>query len=248
LLPEAFKILVLETAFVIFPLGDSAATIDLSDQISDVVNRKVLALEQWFLDHPLNGIKDLIVGYSSLSVFYDPVIIRREYSGSSGAFPFIKDKLEEAYQLAMDVQGTQSGPSVRIPVCYDPEFGIDLHYVSTRRNLSVEEIIELHLSRTYRVYMIGFLPGFSYLGQLDERLVIPRKLKPVPVSPGSVGIAGTQTGIYSLHCPGGWQIIGKTPMKLFDPAAVIPVKLKSGDQVCFYRISRDEFDQSLNSS
>lgn len=92
--------------------------------------------------------------------------------------------------------------------------------------------------------MIGFLPGFAYLGQLDEKLVIPRKLKPVPVLAGSVGIAGGQTGIYSLNCPGGWQIIGRTAVKLFDAEATIPVKLQAGDRVGFYPISREEFDSS----
>jgi inhibitor of KinA len=231
----------LESNFVIFPLGDSAATIDLSDHINEDINKKVLAMFRWFSDHPLEGVKDLIPGYSSLSVFYDPALIKKKYQVTTDIFQFITEKLEEAWQLAEVVPENEAGEIVPIPVCYDQEFGVDMNFICQQKGLSREQIIELHISKKYRVYMIGFLPGFSYMGQLDQKLVIPRKLKPVPVSMGSIGIAGSQTGIYSLNCPGGWQIIGKTPMKLFNPESPDPVKLKAGDQVEFYPITRDEF-------
>jgi inhibitor of KinA len=229
--------------YQIFPLGDSAATIDLSDHIGEEFNRKVLHMQQWFLENSVEGVKDLIVGYSSLSVFYDPVLIRKKYPHSGNSYQFIKTKLEEAWSLSSYPEGEPIHAKQSIPVCYDLEFGIDLNVISRLNNLTVEEIIQLHTDKVYRVYMIGFLPGFSYLGQLDERLVIPRKLKPVPVPAGSVAIAGSQTGIYSLNCPGGWQIIGRTPIKLFDAYASAPVKIQAGDEVRFFSISKDQYNE-----
>ena len=108
--------------------------------------------------------------------------------------------------------------------------------------ISIEEIIQLHSSATYRVYMLGFLPGFTYMGLVDEKISSPRKQQPTPVEAGSVGIAGRQTGIYPLRSPGGWQIIGRTPWNLFEKEQVNPVSFKSGDHVQFYSISKDEFE------
>jgi inhibitor of KinA len=233
----------LECNFVIFPLGDSAATIDLSDQISEELNRKVLAMHRWLSENPIEGVKDLILGYSSLSLFYDPVLIKKKYSVSTTSYQFVRNKLEEAWLKAKYPVEKEADELVHIPVCYDYQFGIDLDFVSREKGLSGEEIATLHSSKIYRVFMIGFLPGFCYLGQLDEKLVIPRKLKPVPVIAGSVGIAGGQTGIYSLYCPGGWQIIGRTPLKLFDAESPVPVKLKAGDRVRFHPITREEFEK-----
>ena len=129
---------------------------------------------------------------------------------------------------------------LEFPVCYEPEFATDIHAVAAINKISVEEVIALHLSKTYRVYMLGFLPGFSYLGEVDERIATPRKREPVAVAPGSVGIAGKQTGIYSLASPGGWQIIGRTPVKLFDAYADNPVLLRPGDKVRFFSINKNE--------
>jgi inhibitor of KinA len=231
----------LESNFVIFPLGDSAATIELSDHINEDINKKVLAMFRWFSEHPLAGVKDLIPGYSSLSVFYDPVLIKKEHRVITTTYQFIQEKLEEAWQMSEVMPENENVEIVHIPVCYDEEFGVDLNFIGQQKGFSKEEIIGLHVSKIYRVYMIGFLPGFSYMGQLDQKLVIPRKLRPVPVSAGSIGIAGGQTGIYSLNCPGGWQIIGRTPVKLFNAESPDPIKLKAGDQVKFYSIHRDEF-------
>jgi inhibitor of KinA len=132
---------------------------------------------------------------------------------------------------------------VTIKVCYNEQFGSDLPFISETTHLNVEEIIDIHLSKQYRLYMIGFLPGFAYMGELDERIQVPRKQKPEAVVAGSVGIASGQTGIYPLDAPGGWHIIGRTPMKLFDPHDSNPVKLKAGQLVSFQRISLSEFEQ-----
>jgi len=130
---------------------------------------------------------------------------------------------------------------MRVPVCYDDDFGFDLQAVCLQRDLGRDELISYHLSRTYRVYMLGFIPGFVYMGEVDPRIASPRKKKPAGVQQGSVGIAGAQTGIYPFESPGGWNIVGRTPLKLFDANADPAVLLQTGDTVEFFQISREEF-------
>ena len=129
------------------------------------------------------------------------------------------------------------GREVPIPVCYEGEYAPDLEAVARQKGLSPGEVIDLHCSIEYRIYMIGFLPGFPYMGKIDPRIEIPRKMRPVPVIAGGVGIAGMQTGIYPLNSPGGWQIIGRTPLHLFNRHADPPVALLTGDRVRFYPVS-----------
>ncbi|HEV3250009.1 MAG TPA: 5-oxoprolinase subunit PxpB [Puia sp.] len=232
----------MESKFVIFPIGDNAVTIDLGNHISESLNRKVLGMQQWLSEKALEGVKDLIVAYSSLTIFYDPVLVRKKYPLSSTVYQFIKSKLEEAWANSSPSNEIPGEQPVRIPVCYDDDFGFDLDFIAEIKGISKELIIQMHLSKTYRVYMIGFLPGFSYLGELDEKLILPRKRSAVPVPAGSVGIAGSQTGIYPLNSPGGWHIIGRTPFRLFNPLMEIPVTLKPGNYVQFYSINREEFN------
>jgi inhibitor of KinA len=149
--------------------------------------------------------------------------------------------LEQAYHESSVFHHTDKKIN-RIPVCYDEQFGIDLQTISLAKDCSIDRIIELHLAKVYRVYMLGFLPGFAYLGELEPTLIMPRKENPVPVIAGSVGIASNQTGIYPLNSPGGWQIVGRTPVKLFHPAAVNPVILQAGDEIQFYRITLHQFE------
>jgi inhibitor of KinA len=259
----------LEQPLSIFPLGDSAITIDMSDCIDEQVNRKAVAIGKWLQDHPDAGRLDIIVAYSSVSVFYDPVKVRSANPDfPEGAFGWMRHRLEEAWHQAgrtsvqnetnltagpcentgSTVQGEDtrlvidSQRIIKMPVCYDGDFGPDLDEVSKSKGMSREEVIALHSSRIYRVYMIGFLPGFPYLAPIDARLAMAREVRPVPVMAGSVGIAGHQTGIYSLNSPGGWQIIGRTPVRLFDPSAAEPVLLKTGDEVQFFPVTPQEFD------
>jgi len=238
--------------FFIFPLGDSAITIDLGNHIDKQLNTRALALHDWLQAHRFPGVIDIIVAYSSVSVFYDPPIVRSGKSGCpDGVYYCLKRLLEQAWEatMASDAGNSQgdgsapppSGHSFRIPVCYDEEYGPDLQWVAREKGLPREEVIRLHSSCIYHVYMVGFLPGFPYLGKTDPRLEVPRKVQPVPVTAGGVGITGFQTGIYPLNSPGGWQIIGRTPLKLFNPEADPPVRLQAGDQVQFYPISKDEF-------
>ncbi len=228
--------------YEIFPIGDSALTFDLGNRICSELNQKVIAMQDWFIQHPFEGLKDVILGYSSITIIYDPFAIHKKNKITTTGFAFVCEKLVSAFENTVE-SVSKNGEQIELPVCYDDEFGRDLPFIAETNQLSVEEIIELHLSRVYRVYMMGFLPGFAYMGKIDERIQVPRKQRPVDVMAGSVGIAGGQTGIYPLDSPGGWQIIGRTPVKLFDPNAEQPVKLKAGQHVRFKRIGVTEFEQ-----
>ena len=133
--------------------------------------------------------------------------------------------------------------NVMVPVCYSRKYGLDLDAISEHTKLPVEEIIHLHTATKYKVYMIGFLPGFAYMGDVDDSIAVLRKPEPrTRIEAGSVGIAGKQTGIYPLASPGGWQIIGRTPVILFDTKKETPAFFRAGDEVQFYPITEDEFN------
>jgi inhibitor of KinA len=231
-----------DLSYEIFPLGDSAVTIDLGNRICGTLNNKVLAMQQWLTSHPCEWIRDIILGYSSISILYDPIIIHKKYKLKTTALDFVKTTLEKAYK-ASPISNAQPREEVDLPVCYDESFGTDLSFIAKSKQLSIEEVINIHLSQVYRVYMMGFLPGFPYMGEVDKRIQVPRKQKPEPVHAGSVGIAAGQTGIYPLESPGGWQIIGRTPIDLFQPNETSPVRLRAGQSVRFYQVSLTEFDQ-----
>jgi inhibitor of KinA len=243
----------LEQSFSIFPLGDSAITIDLGNHIDEQLNRKALALLDGIRALRLTGVKDIIVAYSSVTVLYDPVLVAAEGPAHrEGAFTYLKKRLEEVWRIMSARSGeagfnglqapeTPAEGVIRIPVCYEAGYSPDLDELARKKGKLREDIISLHTSLAYRVYMIGFLPGFPYLGKVHPELEIHRKDRPVPVSAGGVGIAGNQTGIYPLNSPGGWQIIGRTPLRLFDPYATTPVVLKIGDWVQFFSVSGEEF-------
>lgn len=249
----------LKQPFSIFPLGDAAITIDLGNAIEESLSKRALAIQNWLVSSHFSGILDIIAAYSSVTVFYDPVAVRKEAPCLDGAFACMRQRLEMAWeqtggeavagpeaagvsdQVIRKMKTGDNGNVIRIPVCYEGVYAPDLERLSREKGLTPEEVIHLHVSRVYRVYMIGFLPGFPYLGRLDERLQTPRKQRPVPVKAGGVGIAGNQTGIYSLNSPGGWQIIGRTPEKLFNPASDNPVRLKIGDSIVFFPITGEQF-------
>jgi inhibitor of KinA len=238
------------TSFSIYPLGDSAITIDLGNSIDEQLNRQALAIHDWLQAHRFPGLVDIIIAYSSVSVLYDPVIVRASKTNCpGGAYGWLRGLLEQAHGITGGSEDNGvKGHSFRIPVCYGGEYGPDLEWVARQKELSAEEVIRIHHSDSYRIYMVGFLPGFPYMGKTDSRLEIPRKDRPVPVMGGGVGIAGIQTGIYPLSSPGGWQIIGRTPVRLFDWQADPPIRFQCGDEITFYPISREEFVSSHNLS
>jgi len=225
----------------IFPLGDSAVTIDYGNTISEEINDMVLARFHQFQLQQIPGVIEIVPSYSSLTIYYDVCKLRKNDSYGLTAFEWMKWKIEELLKYPVQKNETEKR-SIRIPVCYQDEFAPDLQQMATAKNCSPEEIIRIHTAVPYRVYMIGFLPGFAYMGVVDEKIVMPRKQQPVNVKEGSVGIAGKQTGIYPLSSPGGWQIIGRTPIKMFDAEKDDPAVLKAGDIVQFYSITKDEFE------
>ena len=219
----------------IYALGETAMTLDLGNCIDEKLNARALAICDNLRDHPLPGMIDIIVAYSSVSVFYDPASCGRKA---------ISQTLLEAWRQTDGATARETGRAFRIPVCYEGEYAPDLEGVAREKGLSPREVIDLHCSIAYRIYMIGFLPGFPYMGKIDPRLETARKTRPTPVAAGSVGIAGMQTGIYPLNSPGGWQIIGRTPVRLFDRESDPPIHLRTGDRVEFYPVSILEFQTS----
>ncbi len=183
---------------------------------------------------------EAVPAYSSLSIFYDVFELKKKAPQNKTVSEWVKEEAEKMMQQHIEVDSTVS-QVVKIPVCYDEEFGIDLPRIAREKNLDKEEIIRLHYGKSYRVFMLGFLPGFPYMGEVDAKIVMPRKPQPEAVAAGSVAIAGWQTGIYSLASPGGWFIIGRTPLKLFDPDKEKPTLLNAGDTVEFYSISKKGF-------
>ena len=223
------------------PLGDSACTVVFGDHIDKAINEDILAIFRSIQSRREAFIIDLVPAYASLTVFYDPVELLHSVEGNQNSFEIICNYLTNYLSQFPSVDR----PAPRqhsIPVCYSGQFSTDLAAMAATLKLSTSELIRLHGERTYRVYMIGFQPGFAYMGEVDERIAFPRKEKPARrVAAGSVGIAGKQTGIYPFESPGGWSIIGRTPLKIFDKAAASPVLFEPGDLVTFYPITENEF-------
>jgi inhibitor of KinA len=225
----------------IFPLGDSAITIDFGNYIDEALNKEVIARFNQLQEQPLAGMIESIPAYSSLTVYFDVMALKKNILPHQTVYEWMRQQLEERLQQPVQ-QNKIKERLLNIPVCYDEEFALDIYHLATTKNISVDEVIQIHTARQYKVYMLGFLPGFAYMGEVDEKIVMPRKPQPVNIAAGSVGIAGKQTGIYPLASPGGWQIIGRTALKLFDPSAKEPTLLRSGDMVQFYSISKNEFE------
>ena len=219
-------------------------TITVGDSINLETNKKVFHLYHQLLKNRQPSWLDIIPAYTTVSVVFDVVSIRQQ---KSSAFEWMKSQLEK---LIFEMQESESIPSrqIQVPVCYDAEFALDADRILKEKRISLGELVEIHTSKSYHVFMIGFLPGFAYMGSVDPRIAISRISTPrTQVLAGSVGIAGEQTGIYPLDSPGGWNIIGRTPLKAFDSDSTQPVLFQPGDQVKFISITKAEFksfDQS----
>lgn len=231
--------------YIIYPLGDQALTIELGKKIEEQTNQRVMEVFHQLQNNPIPFVSDLIPAYSSITVVYHAFAIRKTHPGLS-AFDWMKAELTNRLQQKGD--GAFSSRLIDIPVCYDSELGPDLAELAAFAGLPVAEVIRLHTATVYRVYMIGFLPGFAYMASVDPAIRMPRKAQPRPlVAAGSVGIAGEQTGIYPVNSPGGWQIIGQTPLPLLDVSQESPCLLEPGDRVRFHSISMPQFNQMKNS-
>ncbi len=205
------------------------------------INDLVISLHQNLIKNPFDGYIESVPSYCALTIFYDPLQIEPEkpfQSRQEKAASMLKTLLAD-----MDTIPLKSDTAVRIPVCYGGHFGPDLKLLSEWSGLSEKEIITRHIKTVYRVYMIGFTPGFPYMGTVDASIAMPRKETPrLKVHAGSVGIAGSQTGIYPVESPGGWQIIGRTPLQLFNAHAEPPCLLSPGQSCVFYPVRPDQFD------
>jgi inhibitor of KinA len=218
--------------FELLSAGDSALLVQLPERIDPEVNAWCVALGRSLERRIGSPILDVVVGYCSVTVYFDPM--RTDARWLEGEIRAIAG---DARELAAD-----PGGFVEVPVCYGGEFGPDLGDVARYGNCSDEEVIAIHSSTTYRVYMVGFVPGFAYLAEVDRRIAAPRRGSPrTAVPPGSVAIAGGQTGIYPAATPGGWNIIGRTPVKPYDASRREPSLLKAGDRVRFRPIGPAEF-------
>ena len=217
-----------------FSQGESGLVVELADKIDLAVNTMVHALSRLILAE-LGGLVDAVVPtYRSLLVIFDPLQINRET---------LQEKIAQIYQQAAVGGATPAGGKiVVIPVLYGGEFGPDLEFVARHNNLTTEEVIAIHTAVSYRIFMMGFTPGFPYLGGMSERIAAPRLSTPRKEIPaGSVGIAGMQTGLYPQKSPGGWQLIGRTPLKVFDPESAEPFLYQAGDLLRFNAISEVEY-------
>lgn len=226
--------------YEIYPLGEHAVTVRWSTGIDREAHRLVLALHEDLENNRFDGLVEGVPAYSAFTVYYDPHVVYRQTRQS----PYVAVcELLEKRIAALTPSSLSRSRRVEIPVCYDPEFALDLPFVAQHSGLTEEEVIRIHTSPVYRVTMIGFVPGFPYLEGMDERIAVPRKTTPRGlVHKGSVGIGGKQTGVYPLEIPGGWQIIGRTPLSLFDPLKHPPALLRAGDNVVFYRIDKTEYE------
>ncbi|WP_048151776.1 5-oxoprolinase subunit PxpB [Palaeococcus ferrophilus] len=212
------------------PLGDSALLISFGEVIDDRINARIHALARAIEGKGFEWLVEVVLAYSSLAVIFDPLKVTFE-------------EVKKAVAPLLDVSAeTFKGRKIEIPVLYGGEYGPDIEFVAEYNGLSVEDVIEIHSKPVYHVYFLGFLPGFAYLGGMDERIAAPRLERPrLNVPAGSVGIAGRQTGIYPLESPGGWRLIGRTPLRLFNPAREPPTLLQPGDEVRFVPIDEEEF-------
>ena len=233
----------------IIPLGDSALVVRVREQFEDAPEEtldETLRVFQLLQSAAIPGVIELAPAYTSVAVFFDPVFVLKLSATAERIFDELAKRIRSAITPASRRRRRVAASRPRlieIPVCYDSEFGLDLDRVAEHTKLSEGEIVDLHSTREYRVACIGFVPGFTFLAGLPKNLATPRRDVPRKEIPaGSVGIGGTQTGIYPLRSPGGWNLIGRTPLKLFDPLENPPTLLRPGDRVRFHKISREEFE------
>ena len=214
--------------------GDCAVTLHIGNEISEQVNREVVNALAAIRRADISGVCELVPTYTSICIHYDPAVL--SYEALRNALKLVKaDPVEE--------KSDQEERVVEIPVCYGGEYGPDLVFVAEHNGLTAEEVVRRHSNGQYLVYMLGFLPGFAYMGGMDKTIACPRLISPrTKIPAGSVGIAGAQTGIYPLSSPGGWQLIGRTPLKMFAiDGEQTTFALSAGDRVRFVPITEEVF-------
>ena len=215
-------------------MGDRGLLLEFGDEISLETHQKVRSMNLALKRERIEGVIETVPTYRSLLLIYNPLVLSLEE---------LEKRIKEI-ELAIEEIDLPKPNLTRIPVVYGGLYGPDLEEVANHCGITPEEVIRLHSSVTYHIYMVGFMPGFPYMGELPDALVTPRLKTPrLSVPAGSVGIAQKQTGIYSMESPGGWRLIGRTPLKMFDPNKQPPSLLQMGDLVEFYPISEEEFKE-----
>ena len=216
----------------ILTAGDSALLIEFEQKIAPEINAQITAFVHLLKEQHIEGVTDLIPAFASLLINYDPRVI---------GYKDLKARIEELLKIEVSEEAGDARV-FEIPVCYGGEYGPDIANIAENAGLSEQEVIDIHCSKDYLIYMLGFLPGFVYLGGLDERIHTPRLANPrISIPAGSVGIAASQTGIYPLNSPGGWQLLGMTPVKTYDPERETPILVEAGDYIRFVPVTEEEF-------
>ena len=223
------------------PLGDQAVTITVGTTIDEATHRHVRAVSSALASANIAGVRDVVPAFASVTVHYDPALV----AGRTSDAPYTR--LVSVLHTLLDGIRVESLPTprvVEIPVCYGGALGPDLGDVARQHSMSPDEVVSLHAAGDYLVYMVGFMPGFAYLGGLSERIATPRRPTPRTAVPaGTVGIGGQQTGVYPLESPGGWNLIGRTPLRIFDIAREEQTLLATGDRVRFVPITLDQYER-----
>ncbi|MGI2328559.1 5-oxoprolinase subunit PxpB [Planococcus sp. YIM B11945] len=214
------------------PLSDQAIVIEVGTEINDDTQSQVKRIAALLEAHPPAWMIEAIPAFTTIAVFYSPVI---------ATYDTVQKELEELLTKTSEASDVETR-TIEIPVCYGGEFGPDLEFVAEHNGLTPEEVITIHTGGTYTVHMIGFAPGFPFIGGMSEKIAAPRRSSPrLRIPERTVGIAGKQTGVYPIETPGGWQLIGRTPIRLFRPEQDVPSLLRAGDQIVFRKISESEY-------
>ncbi|MGX9133931.1 5-oxoprolinase subunit PxpB [Rummeliibacillus sp. JY-2-4R] len=223
------------------PFGDSALIVKFGTTINPEIAKYIQALQNILVKKLFEGFIECVPSYTNLTIYYNTITIFQ--NGHNHPYQFVEDYVHDLLE-DLKTSGEDSKRLIEIPVCYGGKYGPDLDIVADHNDITMEEVIQLHSAPEYLVHMIGFAPGFPFLGGMNDKIATPRKDVPrLSIPAGSVGVAGKQTGIYPFETPGGWQIIGRTPIQLFLSNDQPPSLLRAGDTIRFYPISEQEYKQ-----